>query len=84
MINLSLGGTRDPLHLANEGTMLIGCPAEFAETAVAVLRTLPGTNQATRIGTVRPRGFAPVTITRLLGVEQPLDEPLGAPFPRIC
>lgn len=74
----------DPLHLANEGTMLIATPAEFAEAAVAVLRTLPGTNQATRIGAVRPRGFAPVTITRLLGAEQPLEEPLGAPFPRIC
>lgn len=74
----------DPLHLANEGTMLVATPAEVAETAVAVLRASPGTKQATRIGAVRPRGFAPVTITRPLGAEQPLDEPLGAPLPRIC
>jgi hydrogenase expression/formation protein HypE len=74
----------DPLHLANEGTMLIAASVEFAESAVAVLRTLPGTKHAMRIGTVRSRGFAPVTITRLLGSEQSLDEPLDAPCPRIC
>jgi len=74
----------DPLHLANEGTMLIATPAEAADAAVAVLRQLPEMNQATRIGTVRPRGPAAVTITRLLGAEQSLVEPVGAQFPRIC
>jgi hypothetical protein len=30
------------------------------------------------------RQIAPVTIRRLLGRDQPLDEPSGATFPRIC
>lgn len=74
----------DPLHVANEGTMVVAVEPEGVETALAALRSLPESAQATRIGTVTARQVAPVTIRRTLGSEQPLDDPLGAPLPRIC
>ncbi len=74
----------DALHIANEGTMLIAVQAGAAEEAIDVLRSLPESRSAACIGVVEPQGFCPVTITRTLGGPQPLDEPQGAPLPRIC
>lgn len=74
----------DPLHIANEGTMLVAVAAGAADEALAVLRAVPQTAQATTIGRVTARQLAPVLITRTLGGPQPLDEPAGAPLPRIC
>lgn len=74
----------DPLHIACEGTMVVATPAGFSENALALLRRVPGMQSAARIGEVGPRGIAPVTIRRTLGAEQPLDDPVGAPLPRIC
>lgn len=74
----------DPLHSACEGTMVMAVAPPFAEEALAVLRSLPETAAAACIGTVVPAGIAPVTIRRLLGTEQPVDEPTGAQLPRIC
>jgi hydrogenase expression/formation protein HypE len=74
----------DPLHVANEGTMVIAVPPGASESAVAALRQVSLSKEAARIGAIQPRGIAPVTIRRSLGVEHPLDEPQGAPLPRIC
>lgn len=74
----------DPLHIANEGTMVIAVEHGDGQHAVSVLRKLPRHAEATVIGHVRARSIAPVTIVRSLGVEQPLDEPTGSPLPRIC
>jgi hydrogenase expression/formation protein HypE len=74
----------DPLHVANEGTMVLAVAPGAGAAAVAALRTVPLSAGAALAGTVQPRGVAPVTIRRALGVEQPLDEPQGAPLPRIC
>ncbi len=74
----------DPVHVANEGTMVLAVAPGIADHALSVLHSLPGHRQACRIGSVRARRIAPVTIRRLLGSEQALDEPLGAPLPRIC
>lgn len=74
----------DPLHVANEGTMVIAVAAGAGATALAALKRSRLSENATLIGTIQPRGIAPVTIRRPLGVEQPLDEPQGAPLPRIC
>ena len=73
----------DPLHRANEGTMVITVKQGTSD-AVDVLKSLSGTADARLIGTVSPRGFAAVTIRRTLVPEQPLDGPLGSPLPRIC
>lgn len=74
----------DPLHLACEGTMLLAVTSNHAEQALTILRTLDVSRQAAIIGAVRPRAITPVIIRRALGREQSLDEPTGAPLPRIC
>jgi hydrogenase expression/formation protein HypE len=74
----------DPLHVANEGTMLVAVEAGAGEAALSALKAVPGAAGAALIGHVRPRGVAAVTVRRALGREQPLDDPLGAPLPRIC
>lgn len=74
----------DPLHVANEGTMVIAVEHHVGEQAVAALRKLRACGEAALIGRVRSRGVAPVTVLRSLDVEQPLDEPSGSPLPRIC
>lgn len=74
----------DPLHVANEGTLVAAVPAEEGEAALDALRSVPLGRQAMIIGEVQSRRLAPVVVRRLLDVETPLDEPLGAPLPRIC
>jgi hydrogenase expression/formation protein HypE len=75
----------DPLHVANEGMMLVAIPPHQVESTLYVLRRAsPTTAQATVIGVVEPPGTFPVTVRRALGRRQPLDEPIGAPLPRIC
>lgn len=74
----------DPLHVANEGTMVVAMPPHEAARALAALRAVPGCESAAIIGEVRPRGIAPVVVRRALAREQPLIEPSGAPLPRIC
>ena len=74
----------DPLHVANEGTMVVAVPGDSASHALDVLRNIPQTTGAVRIGQVRQRSAAAVVVRRALGREMPLDEPVGAPLPRIC
>ncbi len=74
----------EPLHLACEGTMLLAVSPQVAEIALTALHQTTVARQAAVIGTVHKRGIAPVTIRRLLGREQSLDEPSGLPLPRIC
>lgn len=75
----------DPLHVANEGMMLIAVPPHQVESTLTVLhKASPTTAQAKVIGVVEPPGTFPVTVRRTLGRRQPLDEPIGAPLPRIC
>jgi hydrogenase expression/formation protein HypE len=74
----------DPLHVANEGTMVVAVEAGAGDAAVSALRALPDAAGAALIGRVVARGVAAVTVRRLLGSEQPLDDPLGSPLPRIC
>jgi hydrogenase expression/formation protein HypE len=74
----------DPCHLANEGTFVAAVPEDQVEATLALLRRFPQTANATGIGTVVPRRFSPVEILRTAGRAMPLDEPSGAPLPRIC
>lgn len=74
----------DALHVANEGTMVVAIEAGSSDIALDALHSLPGFNQASRIGNVKAKGISPVTIFRTLGPEQPIDDPLGALLPRIC
>jgi hydrogenase expression/formation protein HypE len=74
----------DPIHVANEGTMIVAVPPRYVERALEVLHGIPEANGATRIGRVEERGLAAVVVGRLTGQRIPLDEPIGAPLPRIC
>ncbi len=74
----------DPFFSACEGTMLLAVAKEEADIAVQALRESDVSKEATIIGEVQVRKSAPVTIRRILGIEQPIDEPIGSQFPRIC
>jgi hydrogenase expression/formation protein HypE len=74
----------DPIHVANEGTMVVALPPGEAERTLAILRDVAETAQAAPIGRVEPRGVAAVVVKRATGLRVPLDEPSGAPLPRIC
>lgn len=74
----------DPLHVANEGTMLVAVASDQVDHALRVLRSIDVSRNAAVVGRVEPRVVTPVTVRRALGRPQPLDEPLGAPLPRIC
>jgi hydrogenase expression/formation protein HypE len=80
----------DPLTMANEGRMVVICPANQAEAALALLRAEHPS--AARIGTViRPmqigdpvEALHPVKLRNALGVLRPLDVGRGEQLPRIC
>jgi hydrogenase expression/formation protein HypE len=74
----------DPLHVANEGTMVVAVREGFGAVAAEVLRAVPTAVRAVLIGRVQQKQVSPVVIQRGLGRYLPLDEPLGAPLPRIC
>lgn len=74
----------DPIHVANEGTMLVAVAAGESPQAIAALRSVAQSAQAACIGCVIPRGISPVVVERATGRLVPLDEPSGAPLPRIC
>lgn len=74
----------DPLHIANEGTMLVAVPTGSGDAAVEALKRSPVSSVASVIGQVASRTIAPVTVVRSLGRELPLDEPSGVLLPRIC
>ena len=74
----------DPLYVANEGTFVVAVAPHAAARALAVLRDVKPSHEAAIIGTVTARGICPVTSIRALGTAQPVDEPSGAPLPRIC
>lgn len=76
----------DPLYVACEGRFVAFVPGDDAERAVALLRHVPGGENACVIGRVldKPaRGQEVIVVTRL-GVRRILDMPLGEQLPRIC
>jgi hydrogenase expression/formation protein HypE len=74
----------DPLHVANEGTMVIAVPSGAGAATVAALRELAQHRDAALCGVVEAKHLAPVVVQRGLRRAIPLDEPQGAPLPRIC
>jgi len=74
----------DPLHIANEGTMLLAVAKEHVESILDQLHSLPQSEKAAIIGEVVPSCTTPVMKLDLFGRAQAIDEPLGTPLPRIC
>jgi len=74
----------DPLYVANEGKLLAIVPSDAAETALECLRRHPLGARAAIIGEITKSMSAPVLVRGALGSLRVLDEPSGAPLPRIC
>lgn len=74
----------NPLHVANEGTMVVAVPASAVDAALHAMQSIPQAAQTMLIGEVVPREIVSVVLRQLTGVDVPLDEPLGSPLPRIC
>lgn len=74
----------DPLHVANEGTMVIAVPPADAQRALLALRRTTVGREATIIGAVTVRAGGPVVLEPTIGRLRVVDEPAGAPLPRIC
>ena len=76
----------DPLAMANEGRMVVICPAGSAERALERLRRHQPS--ASRIGTVVAKSDGtprhPVSLRNPLGVLRPLELGRGEQLPRIC
>ena len=74
----------DPLHLANEGTFVLATRPEHVEATLQILRQHDVSRHAVVIGRIGNRRIVPVVVVRSIGREVALDEPSGAPLPRIC
>jgi hydrogenase expression/formation protein HypE len=74
----------DPLYVANEGKLLLVVTEADAPKAVEILRAVPHGHHAAIIGSVTADGGGEVLIRTCLGALRHLDEPTGAPLPRIC
>jgi hydrogenase expression/formation protein HypE len=74
----------DPLYVANEGKLLLIAAPEDAERASACLRQHAFGAKAAIIGEVSSMTPPHVLVRGPLGALRVLDEPTGAPLPRIC
>jgi hydrogenase expression/formation protein HypE len=74
----------DPLYVANEGKLLVIVAPEDAEGALAKLRQDVIGARAAIVGEILSLAPKEVLIRGPLGALRILDEPAGAPLPRIC
>jgi hydrogenase expression/formation protein HypE len=74
----------DPLYVANEGKLLAIVAGKDVARALDVMRGHPLGRAAAVIGEVTSDAPAQVLVRGALGMVRVLDEPSGAPLPRIC
>jgi len=74
----------DPLYLANEGRLVLFCPAEQAEAALAAMRALPEGEGACIIGRANTGTPGRVTLRTAFGGARLVDMLVGEQLPRIC
>jgi hydrogenase expression/formation protein HypE len=74
----------DPLYVANEGRFAAFVPAAQAEQAIEVLRALPVSALAARIGEVTSDPEGMVILRSRIGGSRVLDMLSGEQLPRIC
>lgn len=74
----------DPLYVANEGRFAAFVAPEDADRALEILRALPVTAGAARIGEVRADRAGRVTLRSVIGVDRVMDMLSGEQLPRIC
>lgn len=74
----------DPMFVANEGTFVAAIASHRIEDAISVMKTHSSCGGPAPIGYARRREISPVLVSRGMGGDQPLDEPIAAMLPRIC
>ena len=75
----------DPLFLANEGKMVVFCPADQADAVISAMRNHQYGQDAAVIGTVKPaQGKGRLIMHTLIGGSREVDMPTGELVPRIC
>jgi len=75
----------DPLFLANEGKMVVFCPATQADSVISAMRNHQYGKDAAVIGTVKPaQGKGRLIMHTLIGGSREVDMPTGELVPRIC
>jgi hydrogenase expression/formation protein HypE len=74
----------DPLHIANEGQFLAVVSPEYADIALKTLRSMPGGEDAQRIGEIQAEPKKVVLARSRYGGTRIIDMLIGDPLPRIC
>ncbi len=74
----------DPLHLANEGKIVLVCQATAAGHIVRLLNQHPLGINAVQIGVVTAEGAGHVRLRTISGGIRRLHRPIGELLPRIC
>jgi hydrogenase expression/formation protein HypE len=74
----------DPLHVANEGKLVAIVSADTADAAVEAMRRHPLGSQTAMVGEVVISPPGEVLLANCFGQVRIMDEPSGAPLPRIC
>jgi hydrogenase expression/formation protein HypE len=74
----------DPMHVANEGKMVVIVAPEAADAALAALRSAPGGEAAAIIGDCRTEPEGMVLMATAFGGKRVMDQLVGDPLPRIC
>jgi hydrogenase expression/formation protein HypE len=73
----------DPLHIGNEGKVVIGVVKEKAQEILEQMRKLPEGKKAAIIGEVtKKKGY--VVMRTNIGGKRIISKPIGDPIPRIC
>lgn len=74
----------DPLFLANEGKIVVFCPAVDAQIVLAAMKNHKYGQNAAVIGSVGDTGKGRVILKTSIGGERIVDLPTGELVPRIC
>jgi hydrogenase expression/formation protein HypE len=74
----------DPLYIANEGKLVAVVAAEGADAIIEIMRRHPLGVRAAVIGEVSEATPGELYLMNPFGQRRSIDEPTGAPLPRIC
>ncbi|MGV8059824.1 MAG: hydrogenase expression/formation protein HypE [Smithellaceae bacterium] len=74
----------DPLFLANEGKVVVFCPAADADKVLAMMKLHELGKNSAVIGSVMEKGQGRVVLKTSIGGERIVDLPTGELVPRIC
>jgi hydrogenase expression/formation protein HypE len=74
----------DPLYLANEGRLVLFCPEDQAEAALAAMRACPEGTGSVVIGRAKAGPAGRVTLRTPFGGARLVDMLVGEQLPRIC